>query len=120
MAAVGVKRIYEPVDDDDGQRVLVDRIWPRGLSRARAALDAWMPDVAPSNELRKWFAHDPERWDDFQVRYRSELADNPHVEDLAALAAGGSLTLLYSARDTERNQAVVLASILNGRDPRQH
>ncbi len=110
-----VKRIYEPVADDDGQRILVDRIWPRGISRARAALDAWMPDVAPSNELRKWFAHDPLRWEEFQSRYRAELANSPHVDELAALGAAAPLTLLYSARDTEHNQAVALASILDHR-----
>ena len=109
MASARVKRIYEPVEADDGQRVLVDRIWPRGISRARAALDAWMPEVAPSNQLRTWFAHDPERWEEFQARYRNELADNSHLAELAALRA---LAPLYSARDTERNQAVVLRLIL--------
>ena len=108
-----VKRIYEPVEADDGQRILVDRIWPRGISRARAALDAWMPDVAPSNELRKWFDHDPLRWEEFQSRYRSELIDNARVDELGALATTAPVTLLYSARDTEHNQAVALASILD-------
>ena len=112
MKPVRVKRIYEPVEPGDGHRVLVDRIWPRGISRERAALDAWMPEVAPSTELRKWFGHDPERWLEFQARYRRELADNPVVADAAALAGRGTLTLLYSARDTEHNQAVALAAIL--------
>lgn len=114
-ALVRVKRIYEPVEASDGQRILVDRIWPRGISRTRAELDAWMPDVAPSTELRKWFAHDPQRWEEFQARYRSELLDSPHVDDLAALQALGPVTLLYSARDVDRNQAVVLASVLDER-----
>jgi len=114
-AAIRIKRIYEPVDSDDGRRVLVDRIWPRGISRERAALDAWMPDVAPSNELRAWFAHDPDRWDEFQARYRVELARNPHLDELAALADRGPLTLLYSARDTDHNQAVALAAVLKRR-----
>ena len=107
------KRIYEPVAPDDGQRVLVDRIWPRGISHERAALDAWIPDVAPSTELRRWFAHDPKRWRAFQTRYRAELDDNPHLEELRALGRRGTVTLLYGARDRERNQAVVLAAILN-------
>ena len=111
-ALIRVKRIYEPVEADDGQRVLVDRIWPRGISRDRAELDAWMPEVAPSTELRKWFGHDPARWDEFLARYRSEFADNPHVDQLSSLVAAGPLTLLYSARDTENNQAVALASFL--------
>jgi uncharacterized protein YeaO (DUF488 family) len=109
------KRIYEPVAPDDGQRVLVDRIWPRGISHERAALDAWIPDVAPSTELRRWFAHDPERWGAFQGRFRAELADNPHVEELRALGRRGTVTLLYGARNREQNQAVVLAAILNER-----
>lgn len=113
--SVRVKRIYEPVEVGDGQRILVDRIWPRGISRVRAELDAWMPEVAPSTELRKWFAHDPQRWKEFQARYRSELIGSPHVDDLAALRAGGPVTLLYSARDVDRNQAVVLASVLEER-----
>jgi uncharacterized protein YeaO (DUF488 family) len=115
MTGVRIKRIYEPVEADDGQRVLVDRIWPRGVSRDRAALDQWMPEVAPSNELRKWFAHDPLRWDGFQTRYGLELAGSPHLEELVALAEAAPLTLLYSARDTEHNQAVALASILESR-----
>jgi len=112
MTDVAVKRIYEQAEEGDGQRILVDRIWPRGVSRARAALDAWMPEVAPSNELRKWFGHDPERWDEFRVRYRAELADSPHLEQLAAMVTTSPATLLYSARATEHNQAVALASIL--------
>ena len=113
--SVRVKRIYEPIGTDDGHRVLVDRMWPRGIARERAALDAWMPEVAPSTELRKWFAHDPERWPEFQARYRAELLNNPLIPELAAIAARGTLTLLYSARDTNHNQAVALAAILNRR-----
>jgi uncharacterized protein YeaO (DUF488 family) len=113
--SVRVKRIYEPIDADDGHRVLVDRMWPRGITRERAALDAWMPEVAPSTELRKWFGHDPERWPEFQARYRAELADNPRIAELAAIAARETLTLLYSARDTSHNQAVALAAILDRR-----
>jgi uncharacterized protein YeaO (DUF488 family) len=112
-SSVRVKRIYEPIDADDGHRVLVDRMWPRGVARERAALDAWMPEVAPSTELRKWFAHDPERWPEFRARYAAELVNNPRVAELAAIAARGTLTLLYSARDTSHNQAVALASVLD-------
>lgn len=115
-----VKRIYEEVEPDDGQRVLVDRIWPRGISRDRARLDAWLPEVAPSHELRKWFDHTPERWVGFQERYRAELVDNPHFDELKARGAAGPVTLLYSARDTERNQAVALAAILEDRTPGPH
>jgi len=112
-SSVRVKRIYEPIDVDDGHRVLVDRMWPRGVAREGAALDAWMPEVAPSTELRKWFAHDPERWPEFRARYAAELVNNPRVAELAAMAARGTLTLLYSARDTDHNQAVALASVLD-------
>ena len=87
--SVRVKRIYEPIDTDDGHRVLVDRIWPRGIAHERAALDAWMPEVAPSTELRKWFAHDPDRWPEFQARYQAELVNNPLVAELATIAAPG-------------------------------
>jgi uncharacterized protein YeaO (DUF488 family) len=110
---IRVKRIYEPAVTGDGQRILVDRIWPRGVSRGRAELDEWMPEVAPSAELRQWFGHDPARWDEFRARYRSELVDNPHRDHLADLAAAGPVTLLYSARDTSHNQAVALASFLD-------
>jgi len=113
VRTVRVKRIYDPVDPEDGSRVLVDRVWPRGVSRQRAALDAWVPELAPSTELRKWFAHDPQRWAEFQTRYRTELVDSPHLMELSALADSGPLTLLYSARDTNHNQAVALAKMLS-------
>lgn len=106
---IRIKRIYEPAEPEDGARVLVDGIWPRGVSKARAALHAWRPDVAPTAELRKGFGHEVERWAEFRRRYRQELAANEAVEELVELAASAPLTLLYSARDTEHNQAVVLA-----------
>ncbi len=109
---VVAKRIYEAASPDDGWRVLVDRIWPRGFSRDRAQLDAWLPEVAPSTELRNWFGHDPRRWDEFLRRYEKELAVNPRLEDLRAHITSGRVTLLYSARDTEHNQAVALAAYL--------
>jgi len=112
---VRIKRIYEPVGPDDGQRVLVDRLWPRGVSRERAALDLWLPDVAPSIELRKWFGHDDELWDQVRDRYEEELHGNPHLLTLVELAGEGSLTLLYGAKNEAHNQAVVLQEILNGR-----
>ncbi len=111
-ADVAVKRIYEPVSANDGQRVLVDRIWPRGVSRDAAHLDVWLPEVAPSTALRKWFDHKPDRWSEFVRRYQRELRDGPHLEQLRSLLSKGRLTLLYSARDTKHNQAVALAVIL--------
>jgi uncharacterized protein YeaO (DUF488 family) len=115
---IQVKRVYEPATADDGRRVLVDRVWPRGLSREHAQLDDWIPGVAPSTELRKWFGHDPARWDTFCRRYETELADNPEVDQLRTMSAGGRLTLLFSARDTQHNQAVVLARHLREQRPR--
>jgi uncharacterized protein YeaO (DUF488 family) len=114
--AIGIRRIYEPPAKDDGQRVLVDRIWPRGVSRQQAALDLWLKDIAPSTQLRKWFGHDPSRFADFRDRYRQELEENPEpVAALVALARQGDVVLLYSARDERFNQAVVLAEFLEER-----
>lgn len=110
---IAIKRAYEPPMRGDGQRVLVDRIWPRGVSREEAALDLWLKDIAPSTALRKWFGHDPARWDEFRTRYRAELAANEAaVAQLCALAAKGKVTLIYGARDEQHNQAVVLADYL--------
>ncbi|TWI09456.1 DUF488 domain-containing protein [Aerolutibacter ruishenii] len=113
---VRTKRVYEPAAHDDGVRVLVDRVWPRGIRKEDAHVVEWLKDVAPSTALRQWFNHDPERWDAFRERYAEELESHP--EDLAALRAlahGKRLTLVYSARDTEHNQAVVLQQLLTGR-----
>ena len=107
-----IKRIYEPSAKSDGLRVLVDRLWPRGISRFDAKLDLWLKDVAPSTELRHWFGHKPERWAEFRRRYRAELAHNPTLKELRKLAKGKIVTLLYSAHDEKRNQAVVLAAAL--------
>src|SRR5882757_7339214 len=102
-----VKRIYEPPAPDDGQRVLVDRIWPRGLRKEDAALTLWLKDVAPSDELRKWFGHEPARWADFQERYRVELKGNGEaVAQLRGLLSKGKVTLLYGAHDEAHNNAV--------------
>ena len=113
--AIRIKRVYESPSPDDGRRVLVDRLWPRGLSKERARLDGWLREVAPSTELRRWFGHDPSRWDEFQRRYEQELAAPERREALAALARFAredTLTLLYGARDTEHNEAQVLARVL--------
>lgn len=112
----GIKRIYDPPADDDGCRVLVDRLWPRGMSRDNAAIDVWLKDVAPSTGLRKDFNHRPGRFVEFSERYRVELDSNPAVETLLELAAGHPrITLLYAARNTEANHALVLLDYLRGR-----
>ncbi|MDD4932861.1 MAG: DUF488 domain-containing protein [Methylacidiphilaceae bacterium] len=119
---IRIRRVYEPPGAGEGLEVLVDRVWPRGLSKEKLPIDAWEKELAPSTELRKWFGHDPSRWEEFSRRYRLELA--PHADRLRKLlqAAGSQdLTLLYSARDTEHNQAVVLREVLeelakSGRD----
>jgi len=111
-----VKRIYEPPADNDGFRVLVDRLWPRGMPKEGAAVDLWLKDVAPSTELRKEFNHRPERFAEFTDHYRLELDSNPAVEALLELATGHPrVTLLYAARNTEENNARVLLEYLQGR-----
>ncbi|MBZ9771889.1 DUF488 domain-containing protein [Mesorhizobium sp. CO1-1-8] len=111
---LAVKRIYEPPASDDGQRVLVDRIWPRGVSKEGAALTLWLKDIAPSDELRKWFGHEPARWAEFQKRYRVELDGNGEaVAELRALLGKGRVTLLYGAHDEAHNNAVALAGYLS-------
>lgn len=112
-----LKRSYDPPEADDGERLLVDRLWPRGLTKERAALSAWLKELAPSEELRKSFCHVPERWDDFVRRYRAELAAPDKaalLAELAEKARTGTVTLLYSAKDEERNNAVVLKTVLEG------
>ena len=113
MSQIGLKRAYDPPAADDGARVLVDRLWPRGVSKAEARLDLWLKTVAPSADLRRWFDHQPERWPEFRRRYREELAANPALDELRRLAAAGPLTLVYGARDREHNDAVVLAEVLD-------
>ena len=113
MARVQIKRIYDAPEKSDGVRVLVDRVWPRGITKKAASLDLWIKEVAPSTELRKWFNHDPERWEDFRRRYRRELRKHgKELEVLKAQAAKRRVTLLFGARDTEHNQAVVLQEAL--------
>ena len=116
MAQIQVKRIYEEPYRSDGFRVLVDRLWPRGISKERAALDLWMKTVAPSTELRQWFGHDPKRWKEFVKRYRAELRDHPsELAELRSHANKGALTLLFGARDSEHNEAIVLKEALEQR-----
>ena len=113
MGHIGTKRIYDAPANTDGFRVLVDRVWPRGVTKEKAAVDLWMKEIGPSTQLRKWFGHDPSRWDEFRKRYRAELVDRTELlDELRAHAATGRLTLVYSARDEEHNQAVALKEIL--------
>lgn len=110
---VHIKRIYEAAEATDGYRALIDRLWPRGISRQRAALDAWLKELAPSNALRLWYGHDPKRWTEFGRRYRAELrAQRAALEALRARAAAGRITLLYASREPRINHAVVLRQVL--------
>lgn len=111
--AVGIKRIYDPSSITDGKRVLVDRLWPRGISRQAAALDLWLKEIAPSTALRKWFSHDPSRFAAFRASYRQELDANPvGLAELYELADQGDVTLLYAAHNENMNHALVLAEYL--------
>jgi uncharacterized protein YeaO (DUF488 family) len=113
---VRLKRAYEPAQASDGKRVLVDRLWPRGVSKARAALDEWMKEIAPSTGLRKWFGHDPHRWLEFCRRYRTELHRNAALlSHVRSLARKGPVTLVYSAHDEVHNDAIVLRRVILGR-----
>ncbi|HEY7790669.1 MAG TPA: DUF488 domain-containing protein [Vicinamibacterales bacterium] len=108
-----LKRAYDPAAAGDGRRVLVERLWPRGISKDNLKLDGWLKDVAPSTGLRQWFHHDPERWTEFQRRYRRELSAHPDVwKPLVAAATAGPVTLVYSSHDTEHNNAVALRAFL--------
>jgi uncharacterized protein YeaO (DUF488 family) len=110
---VRLKRAYEPPAPDDGARILIDRLWPRGVSKAGAAVDQWLKDIAPSTELRKWFGHDPAKWQEFRRRYAEEIRRQPDLLDqLRSLARKGTLTLVYSAHDEAHNDAVVLRELL--------
>lgn len=112
---VKLKRVYETPAAADGTRILVDRLWPRGVSKKEASLDLWMKDIAPSTELRKWFSHDPMRWNEFCRRYAVEVEQNAaRLDELRSLAQNGPITLVYSARDEEHNDAVKLKSLILG------
>lgn len=113
--AIKIKRIYDPPKAADGVRILVDRLWPRGIAKEKARIDEWFKELAPSDQLRKWFGHESERWEEFQKRYRHEL-QSPEKQELMqrlqSLARQGTVTLLFAAKDAEHNNAKVLANFL--------
>lgn len=112
---IQLKRAYDSLSGEDGQRVLVDGLWPRGVSKQDAAIDLWLKEIAPSAGLRQWFGHDPERWVEFRRRYRSQLKTQRRaaaLDQLRKLARGGRVTLVYAARDTAHNNAVVIAELI--------
>jgi len=110
---IRIKRVYESAENDDGTRILVDRLWPRGVNKGAARIDGWLKEIAPSNELRKWFAHDIKKWERFKTRYSRELEQKRHlIDELRSLSKRGTVTLVYSAKDELHNQAVVLKEIL--------
>jgi uncharacterized protein YeaO (DUF488 family) len=113
--AIQLKRAYDPPEETDGERLLVDRLWPRGLPKDAAQLRAWLKDLAPSDELRRWFAHDPSRWLEFQERYQAELRapeQETLIRELAQKARQGRVTLVYAAHDISHNNAVVLKAVI--------
>ncbi|WP_424354576.1 DUF488 domain-containing protein [Methanobacterium sp. MBAC-LM] len=111
---IKIKRVYESSSENDGFRILVDRIWPRGVSKEKADLDAWMKEIAPTNDLRKWFSHDPKKWNEFENRYKNELKDKSElINEIKDIEKDkGKVTLIYSAKDKEHNNAVVLEHTL--------
>ena len=114
MTSIRIKRVYEEPEIEDGTRILVDRLWPRGLTKEKARIDLWLKDVAPSTKLRKWFAHDPAKWTEFQARYREELKKGEEqISLLKQEAAKGTITLVYGAKDQQHNEAVVLQRLLD-------
>ncbi len=118
-ANVRLKRAYEPPASEDGARILIDRLWPRGMTKKAAAIDEWFKDIAPSTALRQWFGHDPARWQEFRRRYAGEVHQNPeHLGKLRARARQGPITLVFSAHDEVHNDAVVLRDLLLGRGVR--
>ncbi len=113
VCMIRIKQVYEDYDADDGQRYLVDRLWPRGMSKENLVMDGWLKDVAPSRDLRQWFGHDPDKWDEFSSRYCAELDSNPSAwKPLIEASRQGVVTLLFSAHDSEHNNAVVLKAYL--------
>jgi len=110
---IKIKRIYEAPSKEDGFRILVDRLWPRGVSKEKAKIDLWLKDIAPSDDLRKWFGHKEERWPEFKKKYLEELKNKkPLIEQLRTSKKKGAITILFAAKDTERNNAVVLKDML--------
>ena len=113
---IKVKRVYDPVEPDDGRRFLVDRLWPRGVKKEALRMDGWLREVAPSDRLRRWFGHDPKKWEEFRRRYFAELEAHPEAwQPLREAARAGNVTLLFSARDTSYNNAVALREFLEGK-----
>ena len=113
MRSIRIKRIYEPVETKDGARILIDRLWPRGVKKENAHIDHWMKAVAPSTDLRKWFAHDPVKWEIFQKKYKEELKKTGALDELISyIKKYKTVTLLYAARDEQHNHAVVLQELL--------
>lgn len=111
---IRLKRVYETPEKSDGKRILVDRLWPRGISKEKGEIDGWLKDVAPSNELRTWFNHDPKKWEDFKKKYKEELKEKKElIDQLREQAKQQTITLLYGAKDTEHNQAIVLLEVLS-------
>ncbi len=108
---LGIKRVYDKSEPTDGKRVLVDRLWPRGVKKSTANIDTWMKDIAPSNELRKWFSHDPEKWEEFKRRYEKELEGNSELEKLLGLIKEHDVTFIYGSKDEKHNNAVALAEL---------
>jgi len=115
LYVIRIKRVYEKAAPDDGRRYLVDRLWPRGVKKEGLRIDGWLKEIAPSNELRKWFSHEPSKWREFQSRYMKELKgrDNPALRRIAEESRSGNVTLLYSAKDAEYNNAKALTLILD-------
>ena len=112
--AINIKRVYDPYDANDGKRILIDRLWPRGLTKERAHIDLWLKDIAPSTELRQWFSHDPAKWNEFQKRYHTELkANKAAVNRLKDELGQGRVTLVYGAKDEVHNDAAVLKDLLD-------
>ncbi len=111
--SISLKRIYEPATTLDGVRVLVDRLWPRGVTKAKANIDLWVKDLAPTTELRKWFGHDPEKWSEFQIKYSAELKGNSGLSEIRALSARENVTLVYAAKDELHAHALVLKQVLD-------
>ena len=112
---IKIKRVYDPPEKADGTRILVDRLWPRGLAKEKARVNEWLKEIAPSSELRQWFGHKPARWEEFQKRYREELQTAERQEQLRhlrALMRKGTVTLLFAAKDSEHNNVKVLAGVL--------
>jgi uncharacterized protein YeaO (DUF488 family) len=109
-----IKRVYDPVSTDDGKRILVDRLWPRGIKKEKAHIDEWVKEIAPSNELRKWYSHDPAKWAEFKKRYKQEIAgEAERLKKIKAEAREQTVTLLFSSKELERNNAVALKEMLD-------